>query len=91
MAAIAAFAVTCLTSCMTINSSASVTNTPIGTKVGEAKSSIILGIWSTKGKEATLKQACINGGISKINHVEYETELYCGGIVIDHIVRVYGE
>jgi hypothetical protein len=89
--AVAAFVVAGLSSCATVNSGASVTNTAIGQKVGEAKSSIILGLWSSKGKEANLKKACENGGIKKINQVEYETTAILGGLLINQTTRVYGE
>ena len=89
--AVAAFVVAGMCSCATFNSGASVTNTAIGSKVGEAKSSIILGLWSSKGKEANLKKACENGGIKKINQVEYETTAILGGLVINQTTRVYGE
>jgi hypothetical protein len=91
LAAVAAFAVAGLSSCATVNTGASITNTPVGQKVGEAKSTIYLGLWSSKGKEANLKKACENGGIRKINQVEYETTAILGGLVINQTTRVYGE
>lgn len=90
-AAAAFIAAASLTSCATVNTGASISNAPVGQKVGEAKSSVILGLWSSKGKEATLKKAAENGGIKKINQVEYVNTSYFFGLVIDHTTRVYGE
>jgi hypothetical protein len=89
--AVAMLAMAGLTSCATINSGASISNASLGSKVGEAKSSIILGLWSTKGKEANLRKACQNGGITKINQVEYQDEAIFFGLLINHTTRVYGE
>ena len=89
--AVTAFVVAGLCSCATINSGASISNANIGPKVGEAKSSIILGLWSSKGKENNLQQAAKNGGITKVNQVEYIDKSILLGLVIEHTTRVYGE
>lgn len=89
--AVAMLALAGLSSCATISNGASISNAPLGSKVGEAKSSIILGLWSSKGKEDNLRKACQNGGINKINQIEYETEAILFGIIINHTTRVYGE
>ena len=80
-----------LTGCATFNSGASITNGPVGPKMGEAKSTIFLGLWSSKGEQNDLKQAAKNGGITKINQVEYVDKSIFLGLVIEHTTRVYGE
>ena len=91
-AASAALAVSMLTSCATINSGAALAEkAPIGQKVGEATSTYILGLWSSKGEQNNIKQAAANGGITKISHVEYIDQSIIGGIVIKHTTRVFGE
>lgn len=92
LAASAAVVVASLSSCATINSGAAISsNTPIGQKVGEASSSIILGIFSTKGEQNNIKQAAQNGGISKVSQVEYIDKSIFGGLIVKHTTRVYGE
>lgn len=92
MAASAAFVVASLCSCATINSGAAISsNSPVGQKVGEASSNIILGLWSSQGEQNNLQQAAKNGGITKISHVEYIDKSMFMGIVIKHTTRVYGE
>ncbi len=90
--AVAAVVVAGFSSCATINSGAAISsNTPIGTKMGEAKSNIILGIWSSKGEQNNLKQAAANGGITNVKQVEYIDKSILCGIVIKHTTRVYGD
>jgi hypothetical protein len=90
--AVAAFALTSLSSCVTVSSGAALTEKgPIGQKVGEAKSSIILGIWSSKGEQNNLKQAAENGGIKKVSQVEYIDRSILLGLFVKHTTRVYGE
>ena len=90
--AIAAFAMTGLTSCMTINSGAAISsNTPVGTKMGEAQSKIFLGIWSSQGQQNNIQQAAANGGITKLQQVEYVDQSILCGLYIIHTTRVYGE
>ncbi len=77
---------------MTINSGAAISsNSPIGPKMGEAKSSIILGLWSSKGEQNNIQEAAKNGGITKVSHVEYIDKSYFMGLVIGHTTRVFGE
>ena len=92
LAASAAFVVASLSSCATINSGAAISsNSPVGQKVGEASSNIILGLWSSQGEQNNLQQAAKNGGITKISHVEYIDKSIFLGLVIKHTTRVYGE
>ena len=78
-----AFALFSLSSCITINSGAALAEkSVIGPKMGEAKSTIILGLWSSKGEE---------GGIKQVTQVEYVDKSIFLGIVIRHTTRVYGE
>ena len=92
LTAAAAFAVLTLGSCATINSGAAIAEKgPIGQKVGEAKSGIFLGLWSSKGEQNDLKQAAKNGGITKVSQVEYIDKSVLFGLYIEHTTRVYGE
>ena len=59
--------------------------------MGEAKSTIILGLWSSKGEENNIQQAAKNGGIKQVTQVEYVDKSILLGIVIKHTTRVYGE
>ena len=87
-----AFALFSLSSCITINSGAALAEkSVIGPKMGEAKSTIILGLWSSKGEENNIQQAAKNGGIKQVTQVEYVDKSILLGIVIKHTTRVYGE
>ena len=87
-----AFALFSLSSCTTINSGAALAEkSVIGPKMGEAKSTIILGLWSSKGEENNIQQAAKNGGIKQVTQVEYVDKSILLGIVIKHTTRVYGE
>ena len=46
-----------LGSCVTISRPVAATGNPVGSKCGVAKSTIILGIWSTKGDENGIAKA----------------------------------
>ena len=92
MAAAAAFAVLTLGSCATINSGAALSEkAPIGPKVGEATSTYILGLWSSKGEQNNIQKAAENGGIKKVSQVEYVDQSVLFGLFIKHTTRVYGE
>lgn len=92
LAAIAAFAVFSLNSCCTLNYNASLGGEgAMGTKVGEAKSRVILSLVSGGGEKATIKQAAENGGIKNVKQVEYSDKSICFGLVVFHTTRVYGE
>ena len=90
--AVAVLSVGLLTSCATINSGASLAEkAPIGLKMGEAKSTLFLGLWTSKGEENNIRKAAENGGIKKVTQVEYVNTSYFGGVIITHVTRVYGE
>lgn len=90
--AIAVITAATLSSCATVSSGAALGEKgAIGPKVGEAKSSIILGLWSSKGEQNNIKEAAKNGGITKVNQVEYINKAILGGLVINCTTRVYGE
>jgi hypothetical protein len=92
LAASAAIAMFTLSSCVTVNSGAALAEkAPVGPKVGEAKSSIILGFWSSKGEQNNIKEAAANGGITKVSQVEYVDKSILLGLFIQHTTRVYGE
>ena len=79
-------------SCCTVNKDVTLGEAgPIGSKVGEAKSGVLLGLFSFNGKNATLKQAAENGGIREVKQVEYTNKYILGGLYIRHTTRVYGE
>jgi F0F1-type ATP synthase delta subunit len=90
--AAAVIAACTLASCATINSGAAISsNSAVGSKMGEAQSTIICGLVSTQGEQNNIKQAAANGGITKISHVEYVDQSIIGGLIIKHTTRVYGE
>ena len=92
LAASAAFAICFMSSCATINSGAAIGEKgAIGQKVGEAKSNVYLGLWSSQGQNNTIKAAAKNGGITKVAQVEYINKSILGGLIIEQTTRVYGE
>ena len=92
LVASAALVIATLSSCATINSGAAISsNANVGQKMGEAKSGVILGLWSTQGEQNNIQQAAANGGIKKISQVEYIDKCIFGGLYIQHTTRVYGE
>ena len=92
IAAVAMMTVAGLSSCITISEGAALTEKgPIGQKVGEAESTIILGLWSSQGEQNNLQQAAKNGGITKVSQVEYVDKSIFFGLLIKRTTRVYGE
>ena len=81
-AVILTIAATSLSSCITLSEGAAISsNQPSGQKMGEAKSTIFLFSWSSKGEQNNLRQAAENGGIKNITHVEYINKSIFGAIV----------
>ena len=80
-----------VSSCMTISRPVTATTHLLGTKCGVAKSTIYLGIWSSKGKENGIDKAAKQAGITKISHVDSYTTYYFLGIIQQQITKVYGE
>ena len=88
----AAMAVCALfSSCVTISRPIAATTLPVGSMCAEAKSTIILGIWSSKGDENGIDKAAKSAGITKISHVDSYTKSYVLGIVQKQTTKVYGE
>ena len=80
-----------MTSCMTISNPVTATTNPLGSKCGVAKSTIYLGLWSSKGEENGIDKAAKSAGITKISHVDSYSKYYLGGLVIKQTTKVYGE
>lgn len=81
-----------LNSCCTVNEITHTSCTAeLGNKVGEANSKVILGFIGGGGSKATLKDACRNGDIKKINHVEITHKRIFFGVVNKKTTRVYGD
>lgn len=92
MAASAALVAGLMSSCATINSGAALTEKgPIGSKVGEATSTLFLGTWTSQGEQNNIKKAAENGGITKVTQVEYIDRSIFLGLLVKHTTRVYGE
>ena len=90
--ALSAFAALMLSSCCTINYNASLSSDgPIGEKMGEATSNVILGFIGGGGDKATIKDAAKNGGIKNVRQVEYRDKSIFFGVVVKHTTRVYGD
>ena len=69
--ALAAVAVCALvSSCATISRPVTATTNPLGSKCGVAKSTVYLGLWSSKGAENGIDKAAKEAGITKISHVD---------------------
>ena len=80
-----------LNSCVTISHPIAATTHPVGTKCGEAKSHIILGIWSSKGDENGIDKAAKSAGIKKISHVDSYMKSYLLGLYMEQTIKLYGE
>lgn len=89
LAAIACCAL--FTSCAIIPNPVTATSNTLGTKCGETKSTVYLGLWSSKGAGNSIDQAAKKAGIKKISHVDSYTKSYCFGIVQEQYIKVYGE
>ncbi len=62
----------------------------VGTsKRGESSATAILGLISTG--DASIQAAMVNGGITKVHHVDYDTTLVLGGMFHRLTTIVYGE
>ncbi len=57
------------------------------TKVGRSHARSILGLYATG--DASIEQAAKNGGITKIHHVDHETQVILG-VIADYTTIVYG-
>jgi hypothetical protein len=57
------------------------------TKVGRSYARSIFGLWATG--DASIETAAKNGGITKIHHVDHETQVILG-IIADYTTIVYG-
>ena len=90
--ALAAVAVCALvSSCATISRPVTATTNPLGSKCGVTKSTVYLGLWSSKGAENGIDQAAKNAGITKISHVDSYAKTYLFGLWIEQVTKVYGE
>ncbi len=57
------------------------------TKVGRSQARSILGLYATG--DASIETAAKNGGITKIHHVDHETQVILG-VIADYTTIVYG-
>ena len=90
--ALAAVALCALvSSCVTISNPITATTNPLGSKCGVAKSTVYLGLWSSKGEENGIDKAAKEAGITKISHVDTYQKNYFLGLVVEQITKVYGE
>ena len=80
-----------VSSCVTISNPVTATTNPLGSKCGVTKSTVYLGLWSSKGAENGIDQAAKSAGITKISHVDSYVKSYFFGIVEEQITKVYGE
>ena len=81
-----------VSSCATISRPVTATTNPLGSKCGVAKSTVYLGLWSSKGgAENGIDKAAKEAGITKISHVDSYVKSYFFGIVEEQIIKVYGE
>ena len=80
-----------LSSCITVSRPVAATGNPVGSKCGEAKSMIYLGLWSTGGDTNGIDKAAKEAGITKISHVDSYSKNYLFGLVIKQTTKVYGE
>lgn len=57
------------------------------TKVGRSYARSIMGLYATG--DASIEQAATNGGITKIHHIDHETQVIFG-VIADYTTIVYG-
>ncbi|TAG05085.1 MAG: hypothetical protein EAZ44_03965 [Cytophagia bacterium] len=67
------------------------TSNPIGSKVGSAKTTRILGIFFFDGGDAGIQKAAKNGGITKVSTVDFRTSLVFLSLVVSHETIITGE
>jgi hypothetical protein len=85
-----AFAVVALMGCPSTNLPALVNGSnTIGSKVGQASGSVILGMFGDV--DAGAITAAKNGGITKIGAVDFRVKNMLGGLVITYTTTVSGE
>ena len=80
-----------VSSCATISNPVTATTNPLASKCVVDKSTVYLGLWSSKGEENGIDKAAKEAGITKISHVDSYTKSYCMRLVIEQITKVYGE
>jgi hypothetical protein len=80
-----------VSSCATISNPVTATTNPLGSKCGVAKSTVYLGLWSSKGDENGIDKAAKEAGITKISHVDSYAKTYLFGLWIEQVTKVYGE
>ena len=80
-----------VSSCATISRPVTATTNPLGSKCGVAKSTVYLGLWSSKGEENGIDKAAKEAGITKISHVDSYAKTYLFGLWIEQVTKVYGE
>ena len=80
-----------VSSCATISNPVTATTNPLGSKCGVAKSTVYLGLWSSKGEENGIDKAAKEAGITKISHVDSYAKTYLFGLWIEQVTKVYGE
>jgi len=66
------------------------TSNPVGSKVGRAEATQVLGFFFDGG-DLSIRTAAKNGGISKISTVDFKTNMVFLGFVIDYETIVTGE
>lgn len=57
------------------------------TKVGRSYARSIFGLWATG--DASIETAAKNGGITKIHHIDHESQIILG-VIADYTTIVYG-
>jgi hypothetical protein len=67
------------------------TSNPVGSKVGTASTTRILGVLFPDGGDASIQTAARNGGITKISTVDFRTNIVFFSFVIKHETIVTGE
>ncbi len=76
-----------LTSCSSVTSPLAATGNPVGSKVGEAKVSLLFGTISLKkNQDGGIAAAARNGGITRISTVDVKTRNWIIGVTRTTIV-----
>ncbi len=90
MLLLAFVAMVCFTSCA-VTAPVCATGNPVGSKVGVASTTCILGAFFFDGGDASIKSAAKNGGISKISTVDFKSEMVFLYFVQKYSTIVTGE
>jgi len=87
---VALIVVACMLWSCSITTPVAATSNPIGSKVGSAKSTSILGFFPDGG-DMSIKKAAKNGGITKVSTVDFKQSMVFLYLIMSYETIVTGE